>query len=138
MQRAENAIWQSGLQDTPECGSSIRNLLTVNFLGPRIWKWLIDFGKFVDPSTGRCKKSNNAGIIPTVQITDFHLTYNQGSRHFVFGTTTRYMFNGSGSESRQGQENFSSPERSRLALGTVQPPMQWVPAFILEGKAGGT
>jgi hypothetical protein len=138
MQRGENAIWKRSLQDTPEGWSLIKNFLLVTFLGPRIRRWFIGFLNFVDPSTGRCKKSCNAGIIPTLQITEFRITYDQGSRHIVFGKTTRYGFNGSGSESRQGQEIFSSPESSRVGLRSTQPPMQWVPGFLLEGQAAGT
>jgi hypothetical protein len=32
-----------------KCDSSLWKLLRVSFLGPRICKWLLDFGKFVNP-----------------------------------------------------------------------------------------
>jgi len=52
----------------------------------------------------------------------------------VFGIETRYELDGPGIESRQGR---NLPQPSRLALGPVLPPVQWVPGLFSKGKEAG-
>ena len=49
-------------------------------------------------------------------------------------TATRCGLDGPGIKSRWGQD---FPQTSRLDLGSIQPPAQWVPGFFPGGKAAG-
>jgi len=47
---------------------------------------------------------------------------------------TRYGMDGSGLEPRWGQEIFSYPHKSRMAVGPTQPPVQWVTDVFPQGE----
>ena len=51
----------------------------------------------------------------------------------VVGIKTGYMLDGPGTESRRGRD---FPYLSRPALGTTQPPVQWVPCLSRGVKSG--
>ena len=50
------------------------------------------------------------------------------------GIANRYELDGPGIESRWGRD---FPHPFRPALGSIQPPIQWVPGFFPGGKGAG-
>jgi hypothetical protein len=58
-----------------------------------------------------------------------------GGQDSSVGIATRYGLDGPGIESRYGRD-FS--HLIRPALGSTQPPIQWVPGLFPEGKAAGS
>jgi hypothetical protein len=55
--------------------------------------------------------------------------------HSRDSVVTSYSLDGPEFECRQGQEIFSSPKLSRLALRPYKPPSQWLVGFLPEGNA---
>ena len=68
-----------------------------------------------------------AGITCGQRAVRQFILYYVAGRNSLVGIVTRYGLDGPGIESRWGR---GFPHPSTPALGTTQPPIQWVPGFV--------
>jgi hypothetical protein len=85
-----------------------------------------------DIVTSEMRRSRSDLACGATEKNGLHLA--RGGRDSSVGIATRYGLEGPGIESRLGRD---FPHPSRLALGTTQPPIKWVPGVFPGGKVAG-